>query len=159
MRRHTLFGLLIGLCFAGGCVEIAFMLGVGGGRGSGGGVAPDGENGLPPANGSADIPVVTLTASNTSPQADEDVAEEVLLVCVVEGGQGAGSAFAFQPDDGRLIVDEQTGTASFIPSAADVGQAFSYTCTATNALGTSAPSNQVTIIPQAGSSTSDEETE
>lgn len=144
--------LLIAAGLTGGCVEIAFLLGQGGARGSGAGIRPGDDDVLPPGNGTAEVPVVTLTASNTSPQVGEEVTEEVLLSCLVQGGQHFATSFAFQPDDGRLIVDGQAGTASFIPSAADVGQGFSFTCTAKNDAGTSEPSEQVIVIPQAANS-------
>ena len=83
-----------------------------------------------------------LEVSNPTPQ----VNEEVILTCLVVNGDSGGVTYAFQPANGRLFVDNAAGRATFIVEAADVGVAFTFTCTATNEAGTSQPSNQLLII-------------
>lgn len=87
--------------------------------------------------------IVTLEASNTSP----NVGEAVILTCVVfgVGAQGATREFAGSID--RLDIDELSGTATFIPDASDLGTALAFTCTATGTDGTSFTSNEVLVIP------------
>jgi len=86
---------------------------------------------------------VMLSASRTTPA----VNEEVELTCVLVEGDPTGVTFQFQPPDGRLAVDNQAGTASFIVTAADVGDQPEFTCTATDEETTSPPSNRVVIEP------------
>ncbi len=129
---------------SGGCVEIAFLLsGASSTDTDGGGLFDtDGGNSSGGGNGGV-LPTVRLTASNTSPTAQE----EVLLACTLTSGDATGVTFAFSPNDGRLAVDPQRGTASFIVSETDVNQAFTFTCSATNEAGTGASSNRVVVIP------------
>ena len=99
--------------------------------GCGAGVLPDGAL------------IVTLEASNTSP----NVGEAVLLTCVVFGigAQNATREFAGSVD--RLDIDAISGTATLIPAASDVGAALAFRCTATGTDGTSFTSNEVLVIP------------
>lgn len=134
-------------CAAGGCVEIAFILTGGSGSGAdGGGSTGSLGNDLPVGGNSDGVPVARLTASNTSPSAQE----EVFLACTRIAGDATGITFTFAPNDGRLFVDRRQGTASFIVSESDVSQEFVFTCTATNDVGTGGPSNSVVIIPTGG---------
>lgn len=90
-----------------------------------------------------EVPVVMLSVSNQTPQ----VNEEVTLTCSVVTGTSIGVTFDFQPEDGSLIVNHSTGRALFIVSDYDAGTALAYTCTGTNANGTSRPSAEVVIFP------------
>lgn len=87
------------------------------------------------------VPVVSLSASNPTPQVNEDV----ILTCTADGGN-SGLTFDFQPTIGRLFVNDRTGVATFTVDESDVGQAFSFTCTGTNDQGTSEPSNEQMIL-------------
>ena len=130
-------------CLLGGCVEILAAL-----NGSlpqnGGGTSPlDGDGGTPGDGLDGDRPVVTLTISNPNPM----INEEVLLRCSPAGGTGAGLTYAFQPAGLLVGVNPGAGTAAFIPSEADGGTEFRFTCTGTNEAGTGDPSNVQVIIP------------
>ena len=130
-------------CLLGGCVEILAAL-----NGSlpqnGGGTSPlDGDGGTPVDGPDGDLPVVTLTVSNPNPM----INEEVLLRCSPAGGTGTGLTYAFQPAGLLVGINPGAGTAAFIPSEADAGTEFSFTCTAANEAGTSDPSNRQVIIP------------
>ncbi len=128
---------------AGGCIDLQLAL-QGAIQDLAGEPPPtDGQNegSEPSVDGS--VPAVTLRVSNPSPQLNE----EVLLTCSIISGDTAGVTFDFQPADGRLFVDHQAGTATFIVEQADSGAAFTFTCTATNQNGTSEPSDEQVIIP------------
>jgi hypothetical protein len=106
----------------------------------------DGADGLPNGDGDGTgdgLPVVTLQVSNVTPQLNE----EVLLTCLLVSGDSTSLSFDFEPRFGGLIVNEQAGTASFIVSETDIGVSRALTCTATNDVGTSAPSNEQVVIP------------
>lgn len=119
--------------FAVGFVELVLVAGCG--------LPVSNNDGTDPMTG--DIPVVRLTLSNPTPQ----VNEEVILQCEIVTGGSPGVTFDFQPNDGRLFVDRATGTATFIVEGSDIGVAFSFTCSATNNVGTSEPSNELVIVP------------
>jgi len=150
--RSTLRVAFLALAFAAvasGCVEICAALN-GGFEGcipgdDDGGTA-DGSITPPNEDDSADLPRVALSVSNTSPA----VNEEVLLTCTLTAGDSTSLRFGFQPSLGRLAVDRVRGTASFVVTAADVGAAFEFTCTAANEAGTSEPSNSVLVLPVGG---------
>ena len=90
------------------------------------------------------VPRVVLIVTNPTPQLNE----QVVLQCSVLGADTRETTFGFQPDDGRLWVNHTAGTASFVIEETDVGgPGLTFTCTATNAAGTSEPSNQVVIMP------------
>jgi len=113
-------------------------------NGSGDGSPPDGGGGGD--GGSDQVPLVSLQASNTTPQLNEQV---VLQCSIVSGGNGS-TRFAFQPTLGRLIVNANTGRATFIVSETDLSVSFQFTCTAENDAGISDPSNEVVITPSVG---------
>jgi hypothetical protein len=109
-------------------------------NGSGDGSPPGGGGN---GGGSDQVPLVSLQASNTTPQLNEQV---VLQCSIVSGGNGS-VRFAFQPTFGRLVVNANTGRATFIVSETDVGVSIHFTCTAEIDAGTSDPSNEVVITP------------
>lgn len=117
--------------FASGCGPV-----VPGGGGSDNGGNGNGGGG---GNGSA-RPVVSLSASSVTPQAGE----EVELTCRVTNGADVDT-YSFQPALGRLVVDGDSGRATFIVDAVDVGVSLSFTCAARNENGISSNSNAVTI--------------
>ena len=140
VRRFYICLVLLGF-LSGGCVELGILLRnewpVDSTGGSNGDVQP------PDSNGTDGIPDVRLNVSNPNPLAGE----EVLFTCTLVEGDSNGVTFAFQPAGGRLIVEAQSGTASYIVDQSDIGVELIVTCTATNAFGTSEPSNQQIIIP------------
>ena len=145
VRRFGICLVIFGL-LSGGCVELGILLGDGWPNGSTNGSATDGSDGddqPPDSNGPDGVPVVRLDVSNSNPLAGE----ELLFECTLVGGDPDGVTFAFQPAGGRLIVDPQSGTALYVVDQSDVGVELVVTCTATNAFGTSEPSNQQVIIP------------
>ena len=101
-----------------------------------------GDDGGSNGGGDTGLPVVTLGVSNPTPQ----VGEEVLLTCMIVAGGVGDVIFDFQPAGGRLLVDSRSGSASFIVEMTDVGQALTFTCTATDQLGTSEPARSEVII-------------
>jgi hypothetical protein len=105
------------------------------------GTPPPGGNG-PDAGDDGAALAVTLLVSNPAPRPNE----QVNLTCSLVDGGGANVTFNFQPEDGRLVVDPDAGTASFIVQESDVGSALTYTCTASDENGTSEPSNSQIII-------------
>ncbi|MEK7731245.1 MAG: immunoglobulin domain-containing protein, partial [Planctomycetota bacterium] len=98
-------------------------------------------NGTDPGDIGADL-AVTLLVSNPAPRPNEPVT----LTCSLVDGGSANVIFDFQPDDGRLSVDHDAGTASFIVQESDVGAALTYTCTASDENGVGNRSNSQTII-------------
>ena len=146
MFARGLWSLSILACLLGGCVEILAALN-GGFPVDGGGTNPPDGNGGSPGNGTDGYaPVVTLTVSNPNPT----VNEEVLLRCSPAAGSNGGLTYAFRPAGLLVGINTVAGTGVFIPSEADVGTEFSFTCTGTNQAGTSDPSNRQVIIPTAG---------
>jgi hypothetical protein len=108
----------------------------------------DGSGDGSPSGGGGDdggdqVPVVSLQASNATPQLNEQI---VLQCSIVSGGNGS-ARFAFQSTSGRLIVNANTGRATFIVSETDLSVSFRFTCTAQDDVGTSEPSNEVVITP------------
>ncbi len=89
------------------------------------------------------VPVVDLTTRNPTP----GLSESVDLTCRVTSGSTDGIAFEFSPADGRLSVNRQLGTATFIVTEADLGVLISYTCRASNAQGEGPASRAVIISP------------
>lgn len=126
-----------------GCIEIQQFIAASSPTDNGGsqsGSVPADQEPTDPQTG--EVPVVRLTASNPSPQLND----EVLLSCVVENETTGFIQFEFQPDD-RLFVDQARGTAGLIIEASDLGSALTFTCRATSSAGQSQPSNQVLLIP------------
>lgn len=106
----------------------------------------------PVSNGDDDPPVndmdplavatVTLTASNPTPQLNE----QVELRCSVTGGSAGTVSFSFQPSQELSSINPDAGTASLIIDQTDLGASQAFTCSATNAAGTGPPSNTVVIL-------------
>ncbi len=96
-------------------------------------------------NGAADmiVPSVTLTVNNPSPQ----VLEPVVLTCRTTNTPGGSVTYSFSPDN-RLVVDSLTGQATFIVNEADVNASLTFTCSASNEAGASAPSTPAIVIPR-----------
>ncbi len=140
--------LVVGVCVTvvgGGCVELAAILGEGQTDGATNGAGSDGSgiDTTPPDTDDSDsVPVVHLYVSNANPFPGE----EVVFTCRFVRGDSSGVTYAFLSSGGRLIVNERTGTASYIVDQSDAGAEFSVTCTATNDFGTSDTSNRQTII-------------
>jgi len=108
------------------------------------GAAGDDDGAGPVDDDGENRPSVTLEVSNPTPQLNE----EVVFTCSLASASGAGETlFEFQPENGRLAIDADRGTAVFIVQESDIGVAFTFTCTATNDNGTSEPSNPRIIIP------------
>lgn len=113
---------------------------------TGGGTSGGNGDGAQPGGDGADgVPVVRLSISNPNP----GLGEEVVLACSVQSGGSDNTVFAFQPADGRLIVNTRTGRAIFIVEATDLAVVIGFTCTATNENGTSQRSNRQEMIPTA----------
>jgi hypothetical protein len=128
----------------GGCIEILSALNAIQPGDTNGTQSPDDDGIDPNGNGDSDgIPVVSLRVSNPFPQMNETVA----LTCSLDAGNTEGLTFDFQPDDGFLDQGRRAGTAEFTASEPDINVEFTYTCTATNAFGTSNRSNTVTVLP------------
>ncbi|RME39202.1 MAG: hypothetical protein D6788_05940 [Planctomycetota bacterium] len=131
-----------------GCLEVQQLL-TGTTRPPGGGAPPtdnaDGGGSGDAGAGGGDVitPQVVLDVSNPAPQLNE----ELQLVCRVVNNAGGMIRFEFQPDDGRLVVDHEAGTAVLVIEPSDIGQTFDFTCTASNEAGTSNPSNVQTVAP------------
>ena len=144
MKSSRLIAMLFMAVFTSGCVEIqAFLSGVAT-AGDGGSLPSDGGGITPGGGGSAiALPEVTLTVSNPNPTTNE----EVLLTCRASNPAHAVSSFAFQPTFDLIGVNAFRGTATFIPSAADAGTEFQFTCTGTNESGTGGPSAPQLVIP------------
>ncbi len=83
-----------------------------------------------------------LLVSNPSP----GVGEQVFATCEVIAGDSTGLVFSFTPADARLVVDGQSGTATWIVDQTDIGIALSLTCRATSPDGSSAVSPAALII-------------
>jgi hypothetical protein len=145
MIRRFATCLAILACLAAGCVEFAALLGVahpGGVTDGPAGGESNGDSQPPDSGGSDTIPVVRLAVSNPNPL----TGEEVLFTCTLVDGDAENVTFAFQSTADRLVVDPQAGTASYIVEQSDVAVELPVTCTATNAAGTSEPSNRQVII-------------
>ncbi|MCH8241708.1 MAG: hypothetical protein IH897_03730 [Planctomycetes bacterium] len=144
MKSSLLIATLFMAMLPSGCVEIqALLFGVGAAAG-GGSLASDGAGITPGGGGSAiALPEVTLTVSNPNPTTNE----EVLLTCRASDPAQAVSSFAFQPTIDLIGVNAFRGTATFIPSAADVSTEFQFTCTGTNESGTGGRSAPQLVIP------------
>ncbi|MCH8149200.1 MAG: hypothetical protein IH987_14660 [Planctomycetes bacterium] len=143
MKSSLLIATLFLATFASGCVEFqALVSGVASGS-DGGSLLPIG-GGTDPGGGSANpLPEVTLTVSNPNPATNE----EVSLICRAADSAQAVSSFSFQPAAELIGVNAFRGTAIFIPSAADAGTAFNFTCRGTNDSGTGGPSAAQLVIP------------
>ncbi len=101
---------------------------------------PSDGNGGDPGDGGGNL-AVTLRVSNPTPRANQ----LVTLTCTLVSGNRDNVTFNFQPQDGRLIVDPDAGTARFIVQESDVGVARTFTCTASDENGVGEPSNPQTI--------------
>ena len=143
MKSSLLIVMFFMAVFAPGCVEIQTLLS-GVGADDGGSLPSDG-GGSPPGDGGSAIglPEVTLTVSNPNPSTNE----EVLLICRASDPTQVVSSFAFQPTIDLIEVNRFRGTATFIPSAADAGTEFNFTCSGTNESGTGGPSPPQLVIP------------
>ena len=127
MRAILVFGIPLVAALSPGCVELGL-------------ITPISLDGTPDGFPSVDTPdtdsptlaTVSLSVSNPTPQ----INEEVTLTCRVTNGAVDGVTFAFDGAPGRLIIDRNRGTASFITQESDAGVAFNFTCTATNDVGT-----------------------
>jgi hypothetical protein len=152
LRTNTVRKIIVttwvvaGLSLDAGCIEIQQLLqGVASGDSSQNG--PPGDAMDSPGDGSGDeSPVVRLTASNTTPQLNEQL---TLRCSVIRGGVEDDAAFDFQPAGGGLQVDREAGTATLIVAESDLGVARSFTCMGTTSAGVSEPSNTVLVIPTA----------
>jgi hypothetical protein len=123
-----------------GCVELGII------------PPPDNGGGDPPGNNNGNdntddenMPRVRLTASNLTPQVDE----EVTLRCVLTNEAPEPIVYEFQAAGGpigRVQVDELRGTATFIVQQPDIGVAVSVTCTGTNEFGEGPPSTAQVIV-------------
>jgi hypothetical protein len=122
---------LLGL--AGGCVGLGVT-------GPLDGTQPSDGNGFDPGDGGVDL-AVTLRVSNPSPRPNQ----LVTLTCSLVSGGRANVTFNFQPQDGRLAVDHDAGTARFIVQESDVGVARIFTCTASDENGVGEPSDPQAI--------------
>lgn len=107
-----------------------------------GGLEPTGDSAADSDDSIGSVPQVRLSVSNPTPQLNEAVG----LTCSVVGGSSEAVTFDFQPA-GRLIVNRAAGTATFIVLETDLGVAATFTCTGTNAEGTSPPSDSLVFIP------------
>ena len=143
MKSSLLIATLFLAAFASGCVEIQALL-------SGVVMAGDGVSLLPNGGGTDQgggslnaLPEVTLTVSNPNPAANE----EVFLICRTVDPAQVVSSFAFQPAAELIGVNAFQGTATFLPSAADAGTEFQFTCRGTNDFGTGGPSPSQLVIP------------
>ncbi len=142
MTSRIAFWPLAFLLASTACIELQFLI-------SGGGLPSNGVDGDGPPDGNDNDNAngeeleVALSVSNPTPQ----VNEEVFLTCEVVSGDAEGVFFDFQPASARLVIDATQGIASFIVLETDVGQAFTFTCTAENALGETATSAPRTITP------------
>lgn len=125
-----------------GCIELQFLLGT---------LPPnqtdDGNGGIGNGNGGSNgqdsgALRVTLTASNVAPELNENVT----LRCTLVSGDPDGVTFSFSPAS-RLTVDSEAGTAQFFVEQADIGVAFTFTCSAANRRETSPPSSPILITP------------
>ncbi|MGB2988200.1 MAG: hypothetical protein WBE26_20215 [Phycisphaerae bacterium] len=144
MMRFRLLPFLIAIgVLATGCIELRLALQDIVDGPTDGSSPTDGTDGEPADDADGNAPIVTLHASNTTPQ----VNEEVILTCSLVNSDTGPATFDFQPADGRLFVDHARGSASFIVEEADVSVAITLTCTATNNSGTSEPSNEQVITP------------
>ena len=143
MKSSLMIAMLFMAVFASGCVEIQALIS-GEGATDGGSLPPDGGGSTPGDGDSAnEPPEVTLPVSNPTPTTNE----EVLLICRAADSTQAVTSFAFQPTIDLIGVNAFQGTATFIPSAADAGTAFNFTCTGTNESGTGGPSPPQLVIP------------
>ncbi|MBU0718257.1 MAG: hypothetical protein KJ749_08420 [Planctomycetes bacterium] len=143
-RRVSLWLLLFAIGAVGGCIELqAALTGVLAGTGGTSQATGDGGNGSTDGTSSDTVPAVSLTVSNPNPM----INEEVVLRCSATSGGTTGLTYAFQPAAPLVDVNNAAGTAVFIASEGDAGAEFSFTCTATNAAGTSNPSSAQSIIP------------
>lgn len=135
--------LLIFIISLTGCVELQALIsgtplnGTRPGDGTGGDNG-DGNNGT-----GVNVPVVALSVSNPVPALNETV----VLTCNIVGGDATNARFSFDPDFGRLNVDDRLGTARFIVLENDIGVNFTFRCSATTAGGASAPSNPQIVVP------------
>jgi hypothetical protein len=135
--------LLISIFSLTGCVELQALLSgtpLDGSR-PGDGSRGNGDGGDDGAGN--DLPVVSLSVSNPVPA----LSETVVLTCGIVSGDATDARFSFDPDFERLIVDDRTGTATFIVLENDIGVSFSFRCSATTPRGVSAPSNQQIVVP------------
>ena len=143
MKRTAMIVGVLALAMSTTCIEFQTVLsGVIADRN--GGSPPSGTGTDPTGNGdTAQPPEVTMTVSNPNPS----VNEEVLLTCRSASAIQPATSFAFQPAGLLFGVNSITGTAVFLPSEADIGTAFEFTCTGTNENGTGSSSTAIAVIP------------
>lgn len=143
IRAWVLPVLCGALVTAPGCVELGLIP-----PPDNGGTIPDGNGGgNGNGNGSA-VPQVRLTASNVTPQLNE----ELILRCELTNDVREEVEFSFQGSGtaaNRLQVDEQSGVARVIIQETDLGVTATFTCRGTSTSGTGRTSNSVVIAPTA----------
>lgn len=134
--------IVCALPLCGGCIELGLIPPPNGnGQNNGDDNGDGGANGNDPQ----EVPAVRMTASNLTPQANE----ELILRCELLNEPGGTLEYQFHAEGGggqRFQVDPVSGTARFIVQEVDVGVAISVTCTAANALGVSQQSNAQVIV-------------
>jgi hypothetical protein len=138
--------VLLALCASmvagsiGGCIELGIIPP----PDDGGNGSPDNNNANDNGDGE-DVPRVRLSASNLTPQIDE----EVTLRCIQTNDAPEATMYDFQAPGGptgRLQVDEERGFATFIVQEPDIGAAVTVTCTGTNEFGEGPPSTPQVIV-------------
>ena len=145
IRWTNLVSLLTVLVSLAGCVELGLVPPPSAGDGDGSPGLNENSDQPPPAG---DPPIVTLSASNTTP----NLGEEVVLTCRQVGGDMTamdGVRFDFQTTGRSLNVNALAGVARFVVDESDLNAAFSVSCSATNDAGTGASSNTLVILPTA----------
>lgn len=106
---------------------------------------PNGGDGgsQPPPTSNPPAFTVTISASNVTPQLNE----EVLLRCVPDGDIGLGATFSFQSADIGLQVNASVGSATFVVTESELGQSIDVSCSATDQDGATVNSGRVTVFP------------
>lgn len=135
-------GVVLSLTTGSGCIELGLVQPPGG---NGQDNSNDNGNGGNNVDEPREAPRVRLTASNLTPQ----VNEELILRCELLNEPGGAVTYGFQAAGGasqRFQVDPVAGTARFIVQEVDVGAAINVTCIAANELGTSPESNAQIIV-------------
>lgn len=137
MRTIIVFGMPLVAALSPGCVELGIITPISLDGASGGSPSVD-----TPDMDSPTLATVRLFVSKTTPQ----INEEVTLTCRVTNGVVEGVTFDFDGATGRLVIDRNRGTASFITQESDASVEFNFTCTATNEIGAGPPSAAVLVI-------------
>jgi hypothetical protein len=98
----------------------------------------------PPSDGSF---ALVLTVSNPNPQVGDLLFEEVMLFCEIVGDRPKGVEIVFEGHEDKLVADSFTGDASIIFDASDIGQVFTFSCSALDPQGETITSNEVLVTP------------